>query len=414
MFKLRDYGDYLPVYAGALAFIGVLVVATHITIDRIAGEQLVASRMIDMASNQRMLSQRVARLTLEYTNEHDATLREDIRGYINDAHGDMLRTHLTLTRGDVEQGIPAAASDAIERVYYDEPHLLDQRVRLFLYDTRSVLEKVWSENLDRNHYVRSIVDSSRRTLLASLEDAAQQFVSESFHRVEKLRFILKLMNGTVILTLIAIGVFVFNPLFKAIAAQRRALTSEAQQDPLTGSLNRRSFMMSAEGEFARAKRYGSALSLLVLDIDKFKDINDTRGHAAGDAVIKALAQTSTHGIRQTDIFGRIGGEEFAIIMPETRLEEAALAAEKLREVLANSPAFHSGKPIRYSVSIGVSQAQNSDNAFATMLHRGDLCLYAAKHLGRNRVISRSDEAAAHVPEAMSAATVRKGETPASL
>lgn len=124
MKKFYQLKDYMPVYAGALAFVGVLVIAAHFTIDRIAGEQQSAARMIEMSGTQRMLSQRTVRLALEYVRSEDANHREDIRDMIDEAHAEMRSTHLALTQGDKSRGIPVAASDAIDEIFFDEPHIL--------------------------------------------------------------------------------------------------------------------------------------------------------------------------------------------------------------------------------------------------------------------------------------------------
>ncbi len=400
MRKCYELRDYLPVYAGALAFVGVLVIAAHFTIDRIAGEQKTAARLIEMAGTQRMLSQRAARLTLEYVTTSDIAQRGSVREMIDEAHAEMRATHLTLTQGNLSLGIPVAALDAIDEIYFGEPHLLDQRVRLFMYDIREILGKTWDADLENSVYVKSIIQESRQALLASLDDATDQFMTNSMARVEKLRTMMKIMHGIVIAAIICIGVFVFTPLFRRVVRQSESLADAAHTDTLTGGPNRRGFMMSGASEFSRALRHGAALSVMVLDIDHFKNINDSLGHAAGDQVIRSLAETCMHTLRQSDTFGRLGGEEFGILLPETHLEEALQVAEKLRELLANTPVSREGAEIRYTVSIGVAERMASDESLEALLGRADIRMFAAKNAGRNRVISCEGEIAAHTPKSM--------------
>jgi len=400
MRKIYELRDYLPIYAGALAFVGLLVVAAHFTIDRIAGEQKTAARMVEMAGTQRMLSQRAASLTLEYVNTRDQSQRGTIREMINGAQLEMRATHMALTRGDVAQGIPAAASEAIDEIYFGDPNLLDQRVRLFMYDIREILTKQWDPELENSVYVKSVVLASRQALLASLDDATDEFMTDSLVRVEELRTTLRVMHGAVILAIVGIGFFVFTPLFRRVVRQNESLADAAQTDSLTGGLNRRGFMATGAAEFSRAIRYRTTMSVMVLDIDHFKNINDSLGHAAGDQVIRALAETCMQTLRKSDAFGRLGGEEFGILLPETHIEEAMRVAEKLRELLANLPIQRDKTEISFTVSIGVAERVDSDSSLEDMLNRADIRMFSAKNAGRNRVVSCENDVAVHAPKTM--------------
>ncbi len=159
----------------------------------------------------------------------------------------------------------------------------------------------------------------------------------------------------------------------------------ATTDPLTGLNNRRSFEELAEREFKRAKRYGNALSALMLDLDWFKRINDAHGHAAGDEVLKNVARIITEALRETDLAGRIGGEEFAALLPETSTADAMEVAQRLRATIESANVGSAETPLKITASIGVSQRQDSDKELLTLLKRADAALYTAKDAGRNRV-----------------------------
>lgn len=160
----------------------------------------------------------------------------------------------------------------------------------------------------------------------------------------------------------------------------------ATVDFLTGADNRRHFMNQGEHEFLRAKRYHHPLSVIMLDIDHFKLINDDHGHAAGDVVLKALAECCRATLRETDIFGRIGGEEFAIVLLETELDHATQTAERLRTALGQELVSTTSGTIRFTVSIGVATMSQPDGNISELLNRADVALYKAKQQGRNRVI----------------------------
>jgi diguanylate cyclase (GGDEF)-like protein len=166
----------------------------------------------------------------------------------------------------------------------------------------------------------------------------------------------------------------------------KELECQAHIDYLTGLSNRGHFMHEAERELARAIRYENDLSILMMDIDRFKQINDKHGHKAGDLVLQKLAEVCRVTLREVDIIGRIGGEEFALLLPETSKPVAAEVAERLREGIASTKVpMESGPPISFTVSIGISSLTSPDNNLEILLSSADKGLYEAKNSGRNRV-----------------------------
>jgi len=173
---------------------------------------------------------------------------------------------------------------------------------------------------------------------------------------------------------------------RAWRRQRRIahlLEKQAHTDPLTGLANRRHFMEVAEAELARSRRYDTPLSMLMIDIDHFKEVNDAYGHRAGDRVLQQLARTCQEILREVDVAGRVGGEEFAILLPETEVEGAFEVAERLRTAVAAAEVpREEGLPIRITVSVGVAAIDGSTN-LDTLMSQADDALYDAKHCGRN-------------------------------
>ena len=159
----------------------------------------------------------------------------------------------------------------------------------------------------------------------------------------------------------------------------------ATTDPLTGIANRRRLLDLGAQEILRAQRVGTPMSVLMLDIDHFKDINDSHGHPAGDAVIQAVARLCGDTVRAIDSVGRLGGEEFAILLPMTDRAGAQEVAERLRACVEAYRLEWEGKTIRLTVSIGVAQGTPDDGNFSALLGIADQALYKAKKEGRNRV-----------------------------
>lgn len=165
------------------------------------------------------------------------------------------------------------------------------------------------------------------------------------------------------------------------------LAQQANHDDLTGLANRRFLMRQARLELTRAVRYQYPLSLLMLDIDHFKEVNDQYGHLSGDMVLKQLGSEMSLFLREHDLIGRIGGEEFAVLLPETNLDEAAVIAERLRKQVATLTfsVLHQS-PIPLTISIGVASSMEVDHALEKLWHIADMRLYQAKSSGRNQIV----------------------------
>ena len=159
----------------------------------------------------------------------------------------------------------------------------------------------------------------------------------------------------------------------------------AMQDDLTGIANRRHFYRQAEAEFAHFHRSKQPLTLLMLDLDHFKRINDQYGHGVGDAVLIRFTQYVSTQIRQEDLLGRVGGEEFAILLRDATIDQAKTIGERIRAGVAQLPIFGGDDADRFTVSIGIATAEDADASFDVLFGRADKALYLAKQDGRNRV-----------------------------
>jgi diguanylate cyclase (GGDEF)-like protein len=197
-----------------------------------------------------------------------------------------------------------------------------------------------------------------------------------------------------LLNVVAGGVVLFILLLRWLPASIRerqaaeetadALRELATHDELTGLHNRRHFLALAETEWNRSRRYRRPLSLLMLDMDHFKAINDRHGRDFGDRVLVEIAQACRDHTRGADLIARIGGEEFAILLPETRLQDAGILAERLRRAVSELGLVHNGRIVKATISIGLGEASPVTD-IARLMQEADLALSAAKEAGRNRV-----------------------------
>jgi len=177
--------------------------------------------------------------------------------------------------------------------------------------------------------------------------------------------------------------------FLAYAGEKEAsqlATQLLQTDSLTGCFSRRYFFARAEQEFLRARRYAHPLCVVMMDLNQFKSINDQYGHMAGDAVLMAFSRMVMEQKRHSDSLGRLGGEEFALLLPETSIESARSVADRIQDAWAKTATDFSGQAIRSSVSVGVAELGQHSRNFEEMLHLADKFMYQKKyeHHGNSR------------------------------
>ncbi|WP_269385881.1 diguanylate cyclase [Hoeflea alexandrii] len=184
------------------------------------------------------------------------------------------------------------------------------------------------------------------------------------------------------------GIVGFSYDITEIKKQERQLAQLAWTDSLTGCMNRHRFMELASIELERTRRSGGSACLMLLDADHFKQINDRNGHAAGDEVLKGLVQRWHKVLRSHDLIGRVGGEEFCVLLPDAGIEAASALAERLRASVADLPFHFEGQLLRVTVSLGVAALAPGDD-LNSLMRRADVALYEAKEAGRDRFIVKA-------------------------
>jgi diguanylate cyclase (GGDEF)-like protein len=174
-------------------------------------------------------------------------------------------------------------------------------------------------------------------------------------------------------------------LLHEVEAARAHLDVLATRDDLTGVHNRRQFLVLADREWSRCRRYDMGAALLMIDVDLFKRVNDEHGHLAGDLMLREITRVAGETLRQPDLLGRFGGEEFVVFLPHADPLGALDAAERIRERVAKLSLEWRGRVVRTTVSIGVAALDLSHDSLATLIQDADQALYAAKDAGRNCV-----------------------------
>jgi diguanylate cyclase (GGDEF)-like protein len=175
----------------------------------------------------------------------------------------------------------------------------------------------------------------------------------------------------------------------AVAIENAQLFEQAYHlsvtDSLTELMNRRRFFEITKTELERTLRYRRTLSVMMIDIDHFKTINDTHGHATGDLALREVAGRIKHSVRAVDVVARYGGEEFVVLMPETNLQEALQVAERVRKSVSDDPIEENSVEVWATLSIGVAEMDEQSSNIDTLIRYADQALYTAKAKGRNRV-----------------------------
>ncbi|WP_081785875.1 GGDEF domain-containing protein [Halomonas sp. BC04] len=203
------------------------------------------------------------------------------------------------------------------------------------------------------------------------------------------RWLLPIISGVTVVAGLAGYLFITNRRLKEEVQRRReaeaALQRLADQDGLTGAGNRRLFEQQLHQEFQRSRRAGHALTVILMDVDNFKQVNDEFGHLVGDQVLKEIVRVTRSGLRTQDHLARYGGEEFVVVLPETSLEEAYLVAQRILELNRAHIVQTDAGLIRYTLSLGLSELRDSDRDPWQIIQRADDSLYHAKHQGRDRL-----------------------------
>ena len=233
--------------------------------------------------------------------------------------------------------------------------------------------------------INFVAPEDREKVIANIRSGTESNIEHEMLRRDGLRVLVEAHGQTIVQGGIPMRLTAFRDITERKLFEAE-LKRQAHVDHLTGVSNRGYFMVQAEQELSRAQRYNNPLSLFMLDIDFFKKVNDSHGHKVGDLVLVKLTDICRQTLREMDIIGRVGGEEFVILLPEADLIEATKVAERLRELIEKSKVpLEGGLPLHFTVSIGVTSMASREENLDVLLNLADRALYEAKANGRNKV-----------------------------
>lgn len=301
---------------------------------------------------------------IEQLAELIAKVREQVEKERNDLE-DFLK-QLTGRLHDIDSDITASAK------LHDASHHESQKVNTNVQNEVTGIENSVSEALDLQ-----LLKTAVQSRIIIIRDHMDKFIEAEQQRHQQASTLISDLQERVSNMEVET---------EQLKEQVRKKQEEASRDALTGVANRLAYNERIETEIARNKRYQSPLTLMVWDVDKFKSVNDTYGHAAGDKVLKVIARLLSDNIRETDFIARFGGEEFVILMPETDITAAEPVAEKLRATIEDSEFHFRGKRVVITASCGIAEIKHNETE-EQLFQRADDALYKAKETGRNRCIA---------------------------
>ena len=385
-------------YILALSLIAILMSAGHIVTANLTEQQKIGADISNQISKQRTLAQQ----TMLYATNYLRTNEPLDKSFMLQFTWEFEKSHKFITEMITNKSLfQDTSSPALQRMYFRPPFNLDEQVLNYLNMVKAYSEYDPATQdpqrvAERKELLERITRHADTILRPGLDAAFENYQTENVESIA--HYYSMQLSGALFILLVLVGeaLFIFRPLIKRIRKHHQIMQRFALEDALTGLNNRRAFMNSAETELMRAKREKTAVTVALMDLDHFKSVNDTYGHEVGDNVLKHFAGLMKESMRGTDIFGRIGGEEFAIVLPRIDKDGALKILERFCQKVASTPCEYidsngEHQALSYSVSIGFTGPSilQTDETVDKLLSFADTALYKAKEKGRNCVVSDS-------------------------
>lgn len=377
MYRNINPKKYTWLYIVALSIIASLSILSHALLNHALKRNEGFAALINISGRQRMFSQRIISLSLQYERGDKSAQPK-----LNSALERFQAAYQYLLSDANQHKNDSQSYKLLHHLYHSGNYSLNYSFTTFIRDAQQVARARTSKSIPQNK-LTDMIKLANNYLLSQLDEAVHIYQSESEYRLERLKIIQWAILFVVLFTLLMEAVFLFRPMIIRLIRFTEELLRLATHDGLTQLYNQSYFIERAHVEAARAKRSKQPLSLMIIDIDFFKKINDTYGHSAGDRVLRVFAEQLSHLVRPMDATGRVGGEEFAIILPDTPLHEATFIAERICHYIQTHPVpIDEENKVNITISIGVTEFVEDID---TTIKSADNALYRAKKAGRNCV-----------------------------
>lgn len=376
-------------YIVALAIIGLMSISIHTIINRIVAEQDSVVTIIGSSAEQTTLAQQVAlRATIYASSPTDGARKAlvDAAAVMKTRHDDLIREGLG------PDGQTAQVPEALLAIYFSPPYELHDKVTIFLDRVDQLLAKKKSVLSVNDGDYLAVIDQVEGPLGASLKAALSDYEEIIIGKINKLQSFQRLAIFVILSTLLAEALLIFMPLISRVRKYADELKKITLTDLLTGIGNRRYFNYRGHEEIQRCRRLNRELTLALIDLDRFKEINDSYGHKSGDMVLQQFVKVVRKCMRFEDVFARLGGEEFAILLPHTALADAERIVERMRhEIEIHEFTLDRDFKASITMSAGVTRVNLSHDDFEASMVLADVALYDAKRSGRNKVVAKQAE-----------------------
>lgn len=377
-------------YIVALGVIAVLTIAGHGMTAHISYKQQEGGEIAYHLSRQRALVQDINARSREYAR----TLAVLDRDFVGHAIREISSSHDRLSgmvrSGNIQVG---ASGKGMRNIYFEEPYKLDHQMVSFVVAARKLLELTTDEEARfHRETVLGFLERSTGLLTVTLDMTLENYQAEALAETRRYAEMQMWSAVVILVVLLFEALFIFRPLARGIEKYQQLLLRHAMEDPLTSLPNRRAFIKRADIELRRATREKSQTVIVISDLDKFKSINDTYGHKVGDQVLQHYAQVIQDSLRPGDFVARIGGEEFAIILPRTDQDQGYKIIDRLRARVESASCPYvdeqgENQEIKYTGSFGLTAVEGGKrHKIDDLLSAADTGLYQAKEQGRNRVV----------------------------
>ncbi|MEM6709003.1 MAG: diguanylate cyclase, partial [Pseudomonadota bacterium] len=374
----QSIGSLTLAYVVGFGLISGLVIGAHVIQRASIRAQFQSAEVVNVAGRQRMLTQRIAWSAEELSRSPASSVA---RARLDEAMKLLRTSHAALAEGRLRWAPNEPLADQLRRHYSEGRFSLDLQIAEFV----AVAKRAARSNTasDAEQAARVLKQQAEGPLLADLNFAVTLAQRNGELIVARQELTATLLLSAVLILMLIEVLLIFRPAVRYFANQReelRELLHLAQTDSMTGCYNRRMLFEIAGRVLHSLDRQSRPASVLLLDIDHFKAVNDRYGHAAGDRVITRVVELILGRVRKSDIVGRLGGEEFAVFLPDTNPMQAVVLAESLRQLIEGEPIeTTSNARLRVTVSIGVAALEAEPDPLIHALHRADVALYRAKH-----------------------------------
>ena len=387
--KSDPAGSLSKAYITAFALIAVVSIAVHFITSSITQIQQTSIRNSFKVNQERTLVEQIS----SSAKKHYSLGEELDLDIMTQAIGQIERNHEELHQSLQEASLLNPKSQTLTQIYYEHPFFLDRNLKEYIEQAKVYASYEAADQSEERTEAHDFLQRKAQSLLQPiLNKALADYQNEVIQKIAFYHSVQLYGLLVVLVVLLFEAAFIFHPLASRTRTYHNMLLKQALEDPLTGLSNRRAFMSRSNAAMKRAYRDNEPLIVALTDLDKFKSVNDTYGHDVGDAVLKHFSATMKKSLRGGDIIGRIGGEEFAVVLPKTNYETGKEALERLCHDVENTPCPYVSEEgtdelLKYTVSIGFTNISfNKDMSIDELLKKADEALYEAKETGRNRAI----------------------------